>query len=697
MGDQAKPEEVTEGYNYPVPENPLVLPTKPPTTTEKELPAYSEDPVLDYTEAPDVQEYDDYDPNDIPEDQAKPEEVTKGHNYPVPENPLVLPTNPSLPDCVPVGEEELGDNPYFLDQGVPTCPEDLASYTEAPPVQEYDDYDPDDIPADQAAPEQATEGYNYPVPENLLALPTKPSTTIAPLPDCVTLDDPMLETYQELDVPLCPVEEPIDEYDDYDPSDIPEDQAKPEEVTEGYNYPVPENPLVLPTKPPLPECVPAGEEQLGDNPYFLEQGVPLCPEDLPVYTEAPVEEYDDYDPSDIPEDQAKPEEVTEGYNYPVPENPLLLPTKPPKAPLPDCVLEDDEGAAELIAQGVPLCPEVLPVYTEAAEEEDYDDYDPNDIPEDQAAPEELPTYTEAPVVEYDDYDPNDIPEDQAAPEEVTEGYNYPVPENPLVLPSPADDLPGYSPETEVVEYDDYDPNDIPDDQAAPTGYNYPVPENPLQLPSRARKAKLVVDEDEGVTIGLTHLDTDTYDPGNYDHNSPDYLEEVDAEEERSGIEVIRQGGRSGNPETGVSLTGPGHVISFHVPEEHLKMVERQQLVMREDFGTKKQVDPFSSILGGELLPPVLRKIQKNKVEQKSSKLTKIQEESSNEVESTLRSFSKNQRGEGRRSGRFNNGRNRKNKRTKNKNKANKHNKVAKSKNTTSATTIATTVTESRST
>merc|ERR1711994_898970 len=83
----------------------------------------------------------------------------------------------------------------------------------------------------------------------------------------------------ELDVPLCPVEEPVDEYDDYDPSDIPEDQAKPDE--------------------------------------------------LPTYTEAPVEQYDDYDPNDIPEDQAKPEEVTEGYNYPVPENPLVLPTKPP--------------------------------------------------------------------------------------------------------------------------------------------------------------------------------------------------------------------------------------------------------------------------------------------------------------------------------------------------------------------------------
>ena len=56
-----------------------------------------------------MQEYDDYDPNDIPEDQAKPEEVTEGYNYPVPENPLVLPTKPTLPDCVPVGEEELGE------------------------------------------------------------------------------------------------------------------------------------------------------------------------------------------------------------------------------------------------------------------------------------------------------------------------------------------------------------------------------------------------------------------------------------------------------------------------------------------------------------------------------------------------------------------------------------------------------------
>merc|ERR1712025_1003668 len=146
----------------------------------------------------------------------------------------------------------------------------------------------------------------------------------------------------------------------------------------------------------------------------------------------------------------------------------------------------------------------------------------------------------------------------------------------------------------------------------------------------------------------------------------------------------------GSSETGVSLTGPGHVISFHVPKEHLKMMEKQQMVMREDFGTERHSDPFSSLLGGELLPPVLRKIQKNKIEQKGSKLTKS---SVNEVES---STSKKQRGEGRRSGRFNNGRNRKNKRNKNKNKSNKHNRISKSKSTTTTTTPTTTTSRATS-
>ena len=80
-------------------------------------------------------EYDDFDLNDIQADKAKPKEESEGNNYPVPENPLLLPTKPTnpaplpLPDCVPVGEEDLGDNPYFLDQRVPICPEDLLTYT----------------------------------------------------------------------------------------------------------------------------------------------------------------------------------------------------------------------------------------------------------------------------------------------------------------------------------------------------------------------------------------------------------------------------------------------------------------------------------------------------------------------------------------------------------------------------------------
>merc|ERR1711899_277223 len=106
-----------------------------------------------------------------------------------------------------------------------------------------------------------------------------------------------------------------------------------------------------------------------------------------------------------------------------------------------------------------------------------DDYDPSDIPPDQAGysypvpadPLELPSME----VEYDDYDPNGVPADQAAP--AISGYLSPLP------PPEYDDPPSY--------YDDYDPNDVPEDQAAPapdTGYSYPVPDNPLVLRRRGK-------------------------------------------------------------------------------------------------------------------------------------------------------------------------------------------------------------------
>merc|ERR1719431_909802 len=238
-----------------------------------------------------------------------------------------------------------------------------------------------------------------------------------------------------------------------------------------------------------------------------------------------------------------------GYEYPAPEVPFIEGAQVSTTPAPDCVpgdLQDNPYYTSLLDMGVPLCPS----------ENQYDDYDPSDIPADQAAPvEDLPTYTEAPVEEYDDYDPNDIPEDQAAP--------------------------------------------------ATEGYNYPVPENPLQLPSRARKAKVVVDKEDELTIGLTHLDTDSYDPGNYDHNSPDYIEEEEVEEEERTSEVTQQGRRTQQP--GISLTGPGHVISFHVPAGHVRMVEEQRAV--EEFGGERHADPFTNLLGGELIPPVLRRMK----------------------------------------------------------------------------------------
>ena len=60
----------------------------------------------------------------------------------------------------------------------------------------------------------------------------------------------------------------------------------------------------------------------------------------------------------------------------------------------------------------------------------------------------------------DDYDPNDVPADQAR------GYSYPVPETPLSLPLPVVE--------EYDDYDDYDPSDVPQDQAAPSAYLPPT-------------------------------------------------------------------------------------------------------------------------------------------------------------------------------------------------------------------------------
>ena len=176
-----------------------------------------------------------------------------------------------LPDCITIAESELPENELYINLGVPLCPSDEP-------------------------------GYEYPIPENPLTYPTTPSTTTSKpttttsysLPDCVsekekdTVDGKELI---EIGVPLC----------------------KPTET--GYNYPIPDNPLTLPTKSsttttqlpeplttparPIPNCVNELEATFGENPALLDAGVPLCPMD----------------------------DMMKGYVYKMPDNPLQLPEK----------------------------------------------------------------------------------------------------------------------------------------------------------------------------------------------------------------------------------------------------------------------------------------------------------------------------------------------------------------------------------
>jgi len=333
------------GYEYPTPSIPFIEGTTMSTTSTKPVdcvpaemaanPYYQS--LLDLGTPLCDDDYDDYDEDDVPPDQA-----AAGYNYPTPQNPLTLPSKQTttplpLPDCVLYEEQDQGSNQEFLAAGVPLCPD-------------YDEYDPNDIPTDQAKP----------------------------LPDCVKVDEksnPANKEYLAAGVPLCPEEElagyeyPVpanpltlpprtttttpEEYDDYDPEDIPDDQAEPQ----GYEYPVPEIPFTLPaqqttprtTSAPdyddydaydvpadqaedVPDCVPAEDQDKGSNQKFVAAGVPICP----------------------PDEQ-------KGYEYPVPQNPLTLPTKPTttELPLPDCVKDSEKSVGPnpgFISAGVPLCP-----------------------------------------------------------------------------------------------------------------------------------------------------------------------------------------------------------------------------------------------------------------------------------------------------------------------------------------------------
>jgi len=567
------------GYEYPVPKVPFIEGSTVSTTIQDKPSTVSQNPdcvpqgmagnqyyqnLIDIGVpfcSEEYDTYDQYDPSDVPDDQAAPEEKKEGYNYPIPENPLTLPTKrpiipivteplfttpvitttstvspPTLPDCISLEDELSGNKSEYILQGILLCPD------------EYDEYDPSDIPPDQAAPKKEEQnGYNYPVPENPLTLPTKKFATQIPITSTSTAPATSVSTTTSPISPGCVREEEAN----LEINKIFISQGVPLCPASGYNYSEPDNPVTLPPTVQLAtKTIPTVTTTPQTTPYVSSSVPTFPPSELSNYRPELPEEYfeelpdeviyDEYDPSEIPVDQSDPlpdcipadkqadgenykyldagvplcsEEDKEGYNYPIPKNPLTPPpnvqTTPPttthKIPLPDCVIPGEVGSElniQFLNLGVPICPE------------EYDEYDPSDIPDDQAEPlpDCIPADKQADG-QNSNYLDAGVP---LCPEEEKDGYNYPIPENPLTLPSKVQTTPATTtnkvPLPDCViqgevgleqniqfldlgvpicteEYDEYDPSDIPPDQAEDKkeGYSYPVPNNPLLLPKRKPK------------------------------------------------------------------------------------------------------------------------------------------------------------------------------------------------------------------
>ena len=239
-----------KGYNYPVPKNPLTLPPRVKTTTEKvtkELPPCPQncDDVINIRameipgETCKELEPCPENPDNIKDVPGKTCQLPcpNGYNYPTPENPLTLPpktsTTPSTTTTTVTSTtlttttiEEIPPCPQNCDavnirndlipgvscRELPSCPETLTSV---------------DIPGETCY-NPCPEGYNLPTPENPLTLPPRTSST-----------------------PATPT------------------------TTLGYNYPTPENPLTLP-------------ERLDGTPEYLDDDFQIDVNELP-----------DFDPEDF--------------------------------------------------------------------------------------------------------------------------------------------------------------------------------------------------------------------------------------------------------------------------------------------------------------------------------------------------------------------------------------------------------------
>jgi len=233
-------------------------------------------------------------------------------------------TSDLLPDVIDLPAEEAGpiiNEPVILD---PVVPDETEYEYPAEYPAEYPDEYPAEYPADEYSEEYSDE-YTETDSADLDTEPIVPVVPIAPEP--APQPTPSIE-----ELPLEPYEDETeidaygDEYDEYDPNDIPIEQRAPE----GYGAPPPAPDYELPDYEVPDYEAPAVEEVVD---------IKSVEEELPVEVEEVVED-------------AAPVEETEGYSYPVPENPLELPEKHSQLA--------DDAVAPLALYGAPAQPFEIP-------------------------------------------------------------------------------------------------------------------------------------------------------------------------------------------------------------------------------------------------------------------------------------------------------------------------------------------------
>ena len=214
---------------------------------------------------------------------------------------------------------------------------------------------------------------------------------------------------------------------------------------DGYNYPVPSNPLQLPGY---------GIGVSNDGEYGIIPGSGISSTSaIPASTTttaAPIPAT--YAPSSpVPPPAYGPSTPAPGYDYPVPANPLQYPTSPSTTRAPPSYQSPVTTAYK------PSYSPTTPAYQ----------YPSSTKAPAYPSPTPAPAYSPAPTYQSTlAPTPAPLPAYQAS----TAGYNYPVPENPLVLPegnrnhggfnAPAIDYSGFNPLNNDDDYYNYDSPDI---------------------------------------------------------------------------------------------------------------------------------------------------------------------------------------------------------------------------------------------